>query len=1591
MEKRKITFLTFVFLLLGLFVTVWTVKNSYFDTRKKAIEVPLDQRSKFPEHKEGELLLKFKETPKGLETFSQKYQIKTTEKVFDDTILFRKGLGKSKAKPKRELQTDGLSRIYKVTFNKEVPVVEMAEKLASDPVVEYVEPNYIFHTQATPDDFYFLDHYPDNVGNRDPEWNPPYDYQWNLKIIDNIEGAWDSTTGSSGVVVAVVDSGIDYTHEELGGCTLQQVNDNQCARFVPGYDFVNDDNNPADDHGHGTHVAGIITSVSNNGQGIAGINWEAKLMPVKTFSAGGAGFSDTNASGIVFAANNGAQVINMSWGNNIPTPDISLVLKDALDYAFSLNVVLVAAAGNSNDEVADGYWPANYKYVISVAATNEDNQRSSYSNFGKVDLAAPGGNRSPYNLLSLNAHNPSNSSSYLNLGGLPVGNGYLRLAGTSMAAPHVAGLVALALSLDPSLTNLETKSLLEFSSTQLGPSVFDKNYGWGRIAAFETISNLVANRLPPVAEIYSPHRNEGITGQYSIIGTANARNFQNYSVKVGVGENPSEWSTDCVVLANGGAVPVTNGLLATLDVTGFQDQQITVVLEVIDQVGLKKEEWVSVHTFFLDFGENVQVNSNSTSPYTPDGAFGSQGDYYAVWTDTQSQHNFSKVFFAKSTDNGNSFSADFPISDSSSEYAFYPSITVVNEDLFVVYENLESSDLEAPGADLVVRRSSNRGTSFQTVATLDISNLTKPPFAARFLEAKVTGHEGKLYLTWQAGQVSDNNHVQVYFARFDTQSNTFEVVDSLRTATIDLNFSFPPQPTIVVDNNGVVYIAWTEMVNNVYKVLLVKSTNGGQDFDEPQELFDQQYEHQVFPALGMGEDGQTIYLTFAAQTPIDWARDVWASKSSDGVQFSAPYNITQGNWENPFRAAYYQSPVASNRAGDVFVVWQDVGSNQEFISKVDSSFISSSPPFVVGNTSIKTSLVPALTGSIFALYDSPGKIMSRRIGQMANPSVSPTPSPIPTIPLPPPNPQCGDVIPTPWGSLYAGSVFINNQPAPVGTQVFVLNPRGQIVGCKITNISGIYPYVKVYGEDPTCCPGMRDGEPITFYVNGVLASTSPSGPHIWHDGWEDHRVDLYISSPNPGFGQAIRFDPGVGDTCSYLEIPASDNLLMGENLTIEAWFKPDESILNQGGSGLFSLLAKEGLSGGGHGGYSLYLSQPKTVHGFFHLQEPGGDYFGLQELIGGDNILSFNWHFLKLTKSANQFKMFVDGQLVKELVVSAGGLLTEQLINPFFIGAWRPAGQTQCFSNYVGLIDEIRISDIERDYFGIPTAPFTTDANTLALWHFDGNPDDSSGNDHGGVEMGVVQYPAHTTIPPVIPAPTFTPTPTPPAPTPTTSTAVFLTSFTATLQSDQVLLEWETAMEMENAGFNLYRADSVNEQRTKLNSSIISGQPPGSVTGGSYSFVDTNVVSGETYYYWVEDVDLGGITTFHGPENISVPVITPNLTATLTPVPTPTPVPTNSVPSIITQRLVTTRRFQPYKVSIVAVDPDGDDLSMVIEKLPLLFARKKCTRLRAGRLVCQIKGIPYRVGRYPVKIMAKDSFGTETTKILFLTVLDRKR
>src|SRR3989344_5523410 len=380
----------------------------------------------------GQIIVKYKEgqTPEDLQkeverrkTNRKKIIIGQIQNVLEDIALAIKGEKTPEAKVQAEERTkkeskirsgkkifpkvkdsaQNLENIQLLEADKDVNVEDLKKSYKALPQVEYAVPNYIVRGST-------------HLNPADPN-DPRFSQQWHLPKI-KAEESWDITQGSSNVIVAVIDSGIDYNHQDLAG------------KVLSGWDFINNDNNAMDDFNHGTVVAGIIAAVTNNGVGVSGIDRRARLMPVKVLASDGNGTWDAALAGIYFAVYNGAWVMNLSLGSaGVRCADF-LVVQDAINYARERGVIVVTAAMNDNQDASNSI-PGSCSGVINVGATTQSDQRASFSNFGStVDISAPG-----VNIVST-LRNNQYSTDWL---------------GTSFSAPQVAAAAALILSINPSL------------------------------------------------------------------------------------------------------------------------------------------------------------------------------------------------------------------------------------------------------------------------------------------------------------------------------------------------------------------------------------------------------------------------------------------------------------------------------------------------------------------------------------------------------------------------------------------------------------------------------------------------------------------------------------------------------------------------------------------------------------------------------------------------------------------------------------------------------------------------------------------------------------------------------------------------------------------------------------------------------------------------------------------------------------------------------------------------------------------------------------------------------------------------------------
>jgi hypothetical protein len=317
------------------------------------------------------------------------------------------------------------------------------QELAQSGAFEYVERDYYAHTgSVTPND-------------------PSYPSQWHLQQI-SAPAAWSVTTGSSAVVAAVIDSGVDGTHPDLSG------------KLVAGWNFVGNNANTSDVLGHGTAVAGTLAAASNNGIGVAGVSWNTLIMPLVVVDSSDFASYSNMAAAIQYAVDHGAKIINLSLGG----PGSSSTLQNAVNYAWGKGATIFAAAMNNSNSAPQ--YPAACTNVVAVSATDNTDSLAGFSDYGNwITLAAPG-----TNILTT-----------------VQGGGYGYWMGTSFSSPIAAGVATLVLAVNPAMTNSSLVTLLERNTDDLGTAGYDTSFGWGRVNAYKAVTAAQGTTAPATISI----------------------------------------------------------------------------------------------------------------------------------------------------------------------------------------------------------------------------------------------------------------------------------------------------------------------------------------------------------------------------------------------------------------------------------------------------------------------------------------------------------------------------------------------------------------------------------------------------------------------------------------------------------------------------------------------------------------------------------------------------------------------------------------------------------------------------------------------------------------------------------------------------------------------------------------------------------------------------------------------------------------------------------------------------------------------------------------------------------------------------------
>jgi thermitase len=411
-----------------------------------------------------------------------------------------------------------LANIYQFTFPTNADLSSLIQQYQNDPAVDYAERNNILHLAGNQN---FTKAITTALSSHDPQGDnhtkipndPQYPGQWSLNQPNGCDisapEAWYIETGSPNVTIAIIDTGVDYNHQDLAANMWTN------ATGKHGYDYIHNDADPMDDNGHGTFCAGIAAAVTNNSIGMAGVCWNSKIMALKGLDSTGAGSETDLSKCILYAVQNGANIITLSVGTYIPTN----LLYTAISYAYDCNVVLVGAAGESN--WTNPFYPACYDQVISVTGIGYNDEKlnpSAYtggSDYGPdVDVAAPA--------LGIRSTGP--------------GNQYISASGGGVASCYVAGIASLLLSKYeqcPCPAQM-VKTIVQYTADK----VQGGNYSFGTVNASRALI-----KEPFAVDLVSPPNWEDIKGTIDINGTVWGNGFLYSRLEAGIGDHPSTWTT----------------------------------------------------------------------------------------------------------------------------------------------------------------------------------------------------------------------------------------------------------------------------------------------------------------------------------------------------------------------------------------------------------------------------------------------------------------------------------------------------------------------------------------------------------------------------------------------------------------------------------------------------------------------------------------------------------------------------------------------------------------------------------------------------------------------------------------------------------------------------------------------------------------------------------------------------------------------------------------------------------------------------------------------------------------------------------------
>ncbi len=497
----------------------------------------------------------------SIDALHEEYQVRSQRP------LLKKGANRVAANP--------LKDIYILHVDEDTDLEAMKTAYAALFAVEYAIPDYSVQLHDLPDDPLFPHQYAlSNTGQghyqiaRNGGHHLITYFGTPDADIDADEVFLSPPDNTSTVVVAIVDTGVDWDHPDLasnmwnnpGEIPDNGIDDdhNGYVDDIVGWDFsgtdeglglpITEDNDPTDKYGHGTHCAGIVASIINNSAGVAGVVPDARIMALKFYPLMTLSMA---ANAIIYAADNGADVINMSWGLGWEIP----VVEDALEYAYSRGVVLVASAGNDGAEYVN--YPASYPMTMAISASDADDHVTSFSTFSSfITVTAPGNS-----ILSLRADTTDMYAP--NFPGVHIIDDYYYLAsGTSMSGPHAVAVAAYIRSVSPGLTHNKTKEVIQNSADDiLDPYGTGANYpGWDKYSGHGRVNLANAIALTPRirAILADPVTYDVLSGIVDIFGSADGTDFAYFTLEYGTGAAPTSWTT-----ISSASSPVTDGLLGT--------------------------------------------------------------------------------------------------------------------------------------------------------------------------------------------------------------------------------------------------------------------------------------------------------------------------------------------------------------------------------------------------------------------------------------------------------------------------------------------------------------------------------------------------------------------------------------------------------------------------------------------------------------------------------------------------------------------------------------------------------------------------------------------------------------------------------------------------------------------------------------------------------------------------------------------------------------------------------------------------------------------------------------------------------------------